>query len=35
MEGQVWGGGLVGVRMDVNAMFGEGVMWGMGYVNQE
>ena len=34
--GQVGGVGLVGgVRMDVNAMLGEGVMWGMGDVNQE
>ena len=24
-----------GVRVDVNAMFGVGVMWGMGDVNQE
>ena len=36
------GGGLVaegaggaGVRVDVNAMLGVGVMWGMGDVNQE
>ena len=28
-----WGGG--GVRVDVNAMLGVGVMWGMGDVNQE
>ena len=27
------GGG--GVRVDVNAMLGVGVMWGMGDVNQE
>ena len=27
-----WGGG---VRVDVNAMLGSGVMWGMGDVNQE
>ena len=27
-----WGGG---VRVDVNAMLGVGVMWGMGDVNQE
>ena len=32
--GQV-GVGLVGVRVDVNAMLGVGVMWGMGDVNQE
>ena len=30
------GVGLVGwVRVDVNAMLGVGVMWGMGDVNQE
>ena len=29
------GGGRVGVRVDVNAMSGVGVMWGMGDVNQE
>ena len=30
------GGGLVvGVRVDVKAMLGVGVMWGMGDVNQE
>ena len=37
-EGVRWGGvGLVGrgVRVDVNAMLGVGVMWGMGDVNQE
>ena len=33
-EGVRWGGG-VGVRVDVNAMLGVGVMWGMGGVNQE
>ena len=32
-----WGVGLVGgwVRVDVNAMLGVGVMWGMGDVNQD
>ena len=38
VEGVRWGGGgLVGqgVRMDVNAMLGVGVMWGIGDVNQE
>ena len=32
-----WGGGVggAGVRVDVNAMLGVGVMWGMGDVNQE
>ena len=36
-EGVRWGVGLVGaaVRVDVNAMLGVGVMWGMGDVNQE
>ena len=37
-EGVRWGGGGVGragVRVDVNAMLGVGVMWGMGDVNQE
>ena len=31
------GGGVggAGVRVDVNAMLGVGVMWGMGDVNQE
>ena len=31
------GGGVgeAGVRVDVNAMLGLGVMWGMGDVNQE
>ena len=32
------GGGGVraeGVRVDVNAMLGQGVLWGMGDVNQE
>ena len=36
--GKVGGGGGVGgagVRVDVNAMLGVGVMWGMGDVNQE
>ena len=34
--GQVGGGsGWWGVRVDVNAMLGVGVMWGMGDVNQE
>ena len=33
--GQVGGVGLVGVRVDVNAMLGVGVMWGMGDVNQK
>ena len=28
-----WGGG--GARVDVNAMLGVGVMWGMGDVNHE
>ena len=34
---EVSGGGVVfvGVRVDVNAMLGVGVMWGMGDVNQE
>ena len=27
--------GWPGVRVDVNAMLGVGVMWGMGDVNQE
>ena len=30
--GSGWGGG---VRVDVNAMLGVGLMWGMGDVNQE
>ena len=32
-----WGGGVggAGVRVDVNAMLGVGVMWGKGDVNQE
>ena len=33
-----WSGGVSGwgeVRVDVNAMFWVGVMWGMGDVNQE
>ena len=33
-----WGGGWwggAGVRVDVNAMLGVGVMWGMGDVNQD
>ena len=37
-KGVRWGGGGVGgagVRVDVNAMLGVGVMWGMGDVNQE
>ena len=36
-EGVRWGGGVggAGVRADVNAMLGVGVMWGMGDVNQE
>ena len=37
-EGVMWGGGVGlvgGVRVDVNAMLGVGVMWGMGDVNQE
>ena len=36
-EGVRWGGGFggAGVRVDVNAMLGIGVMWGMGDVNQE
>ena len=29
------GVGWAGVRVDVNAMLGVGVMWGMGDVNQE
>ena len=29
------GVGVAGVRVDVNAMLGVGVMWGMGDVNQE
>ena len=35
-RGLGWGGGVggAGVRVDVNAMFGVGVMWGMGDVNQ-
>ena len=34
--GKVGGGdGGAGVRVDVNAMLGVGVMWGMGDVNQE
>ena len=34
--GQVGGqAGGAGVRVDVNAMLGVGVMWGMGDVNQE
>ena len=35
--GPVGGGGVggAGVRVDVNAMLGVGVMWGMGDVNQE
>ena len=38
VEGVRWGGvgfGGAGVRVDVNAMLGVGVMWGMGDVNQE
>ena len=38
-EGVWWGGGDgvggAGVRVDVNAMLGVKVMWGMGDVNQE
>ena len=34
VEGVRWGGGA-GVRVDVNAMLGVGVKWGMGDVNQE
>ena len=36
-EGVRWGIGVggAGVRVDVNAMWGVGVMWGMGNVNQE
>ena len=34
-EGVRWGVVLVGVRVDVNAMLGVGVMWGIGDVNQE
>ena len=36
-EGVRWGGGVggAGVRVDVNAMLGVGVMWCMGDVNQE
>ena len=37
-EVRLGGGGGVGgarVRVDVNAMLGVGVMWGMGDVNQE
>ena len=36
-EGVRWGGGVggAGVRVDVNAMLGVEVMWGMGDVNQE
>ena len=36
-EGVRWGDGVggAGVRVDVNAMLGVGVMWGMGDVNQE
>ena len=36
-EGVRLGGGVggAGVRVDVNAMLGVGVMWGMGDVNQE
>ena len=36
-EGVRWGGGVgrAGVRVDVNAMLGVGVMWGIGDVNQE
>ena len=35
-EGVRWGSRVGGgVRVDVNAMFGVGVMWGMGGVNQE
>ena len=33
--GQVGSGLWGGVRVDVNAMLGVGVMWGMGDVNQE
>ena len=33
--GQVGGRARGGVRVDVNAMLGVGVMWGMGDVNQE
>ena len=33
--GQVGGRVGGGVRVDVNAMLGVGVMWGMGDVNQE
>ena len=37
VEGIRWGGGVggAGVRVDVNAMLGVGVMWGTGDVNQE
>ena len=34
-RGQVGGSGWRGVRVDVIAMLGVGVMWGMGDVNQE
>ena len=34
-EGVRWGGWGAGVRVDVNAMLGVGVMWGMRDVNQE
>ena len=36
-EGVRWEGGRAGggVRVNVNAMLGVGVMWGMGDVNQE
>ena len=36
-EGVRWGDGVgkPGVRVDMNAMLGVGVMWGMGDVNQE
>ena len=37
VEGVRWGGGVggAGVRVDVNAMLGVGVMWGIWDVNQE
>ena len=38
-EGVRWGGGVgvggAGVRVDVNAMLGVGVIWSIGDVNQE
>ena len=34
-RGSGGGSGWWGVRVDVNAMLGVGVMWGMGDVNQE